>query len=199
MTDHYYSRSPQASHARQTFEVTVRNVTLTFVTDAGVFSKHRLDYGSELLIKHLSIPMHARFLDVGCGYGAIGLFAAALNESAEVTMLDVNERAVALAQENARRNQLDRVHIIQSDVFEQLQADDKFTMIVTNPPIRAGKQIVHRMYEEAYERLDDGGELWVVIQKKQGAESTQQKLRSLYTEVEEITKAKGYRVYKAIK
>lgn len=198
MADHYYTRTPQAGHDRQTYDVAVKGMTLQFVTDAGVFSKHGLDYGSRLLIEHMTVPEEARVLDVGCGYGPIGLFAAAMTKSAVVTMVDVNERAVALANENARLNRLDHVRILQSDLFSELR-DETFDMIVTNPPIRAGKQIVHQIYEESCARLVAGGSLWIVIQKKQGAASTLRKLQTLFTKVIEVTKAKGYRIYQAIK
>lgn len=196
MSDHYYSEKPTVRHQRQHIDVAMREHTLKFITDAGVFSKERVDYGSSLLIKHMSFPARAHVLDVGCGYGPIGLFAAKLAEEGTVTMVDVNERAVSLARENAKLNGVTNVDIMQSDLFSSLQGR-MFTTIVTNPPIRAGKQIVHRIYEEAQEHLEDGGELWVVIQKKQGAASTLQKLQLLYAQVEEVAKSKGYRLYKA--
>lgn len=198
MSHHYYSKLPVASHDRQKIQTTLRGQTLSFVTDAGVFSKNGIDYGSKLLIEHMQFSDDAKVLDVGCGYGPIGLFAATIIDPGIVTMLDVNERAVALAQENAKLNDIHNVRIFQSDLFDNLE-DDDFTAIVTNPPIRAGKEIVHRIYEEAKARLSEDGELWVVIQKKQGAASTLRKLQHLYPRVEEVVKSKGYRVYRAFK
>lgn len=198
MNDHYYSKSPQARHERQHFAATIRGHTLRFITDAGVFAKRGIDYGSQLLIEHMDIPEQARVLDVGCGYGPLGLFAAKITDSAHVTMIDINERAIALAKENAALNQLAHVHIMQSDLYDRVTGSD-FTVVVTNPPIRAGKSVVHTIYEGAAERLSAGGHLWVVIQKKQGAASTLQKLQQLFVAVEEVAKSKGYRIYKATK
>ncbi len=137
-------------------------------------------------------------LDVGCGYGPIGLTAATLVPNGHVTMVDINERAVQLAIENAERNGITNVTIKQSDLFEQVK-DDRFDVILTNPPIRAGKETVHTIFELAYEHLNEGGTLWVVIQKKQGAPSASAKIESLFGRVEEVTKDKGYRILKAKK
>lgn len=199
MSDHYYSKAPSARHNRQYIEETLRGITLKFATDAGVFSKKGVDFGSKVLIKQIDIPASAHLLDVGCGYGPIGLFAAALlGEEGRVTMIDINERAISLAQENAHVNGIENVQILQSNIYEGLR-DESFSVIVTNPPIRAGKKIVHQIYEEAVERLESDGELWVVIQKKQGAPSTFKKLQGLFEEVEEVYKDKGYHVYRAKK
>lgn len=203
MSNHYYDRHPSAAHDRRVFEETIRGVTLKLVTDAGVFSKHGIDFGSKLLIRNLALDGHERMLDVGCGYGPIGLFAAKLNPAMHVTMLDINERAVELARENAGRNGIENVTVLQSDLYEQLRegacSRGMFSLIVTNPPIRAGKRVVHRIFEEGVEWLSEGGELWTVIRKQQGAPSALAKLQSLFSRVEEADKDKGYRIYRAIK
>lgn len=196
MSEHYYSSKPSASHDRQKIEATLRGRKFSFVTDAGVFSKQSIDYGSGVLIEHMAFPSDAKVLDVGCGYGPIGLTAAVLVPEGHVTMLDVNERAIQLAQENARNNGISNVTILQSDLFSAL-GEQKFDAVVTNPPIRAGKDVVHRIYELSAARLTPQGALWVVIQKKQGAPSTQEKLELLFERVEEVTKDKGYRIFKA--
>jgi 16S rRNA (guanine1207-N2)-methyltransferase len=198
LSDHYYSKDPSAQHNRQYIEETILGKTLKFVTDAGVFSKKGVDFGSKLLIEQIRFPVSTNLLDVGCGYGPIGLFAAVLMGEGKVTMIDINERAVSLAQENASVNGIENVQIMQSNLFESL-GDKLFTTIVTNPPIRAGKKIVHQIYEGAIERLESGGELWVVIQKKQGAPSTLEKLQELFEQAEEVTKDKGYRIFRARK
>lgn len=198
MSEHYYSQTPSAGHERHIVRETLHGHTLTFVTDAGVFSKKQIDYGSRCLIEHLSLDSGDMVLDVGCGYGAIGLFAAKQVGEGVVTMIDVNERAVALAQENADKNNISNVRILQSDLFDRL-GNDTFDVVVSNPPIRAGKSVVHSIYEGAAERLKVGGTLWVVIQKKQGAPSTLKKLKELFVEVVEVDKSKGYRIFKAMK
>ena len=198
MTDHYYSKKPSAASDKRTLDAVLRGKAFSFVTDAGVFSKDGVDFGSRLLIETMEIAEDDAVLDVGCGYGPIGLSAAALATRGKVTMIDINERAVELAKENARRNGLANVEVLQGDLFEPVQGQT-FTKILTNPPIRAGKQVVHQIFEQAREHLTEGGQLWVVIQKKQGAPSALAKLETLFPSVREADKNKGYRIYCAEK
>ncbi|HTG68159.1 MAG TPA: class I SAM-dependent methyltransferase [Candidatus Udaeobacter sp.] len=198
MSNHYYSQSPEVKHNRQVHEVLLRGFSFRFMTDAGVFSKSGVDYGSQVLIDALELNTNAKVLDVGCGYGPIGLTSAKLAENGQVTMIDINERAVELSRENAKLNGINNVTVLQSDLYEAVK-HLMFDTIVTNPPIRAGKAVVHRIFEEGYELLEQGGSMWVVIQKKQGAPSAKAKLESLFADVEEVTKDKGYRIFRAIK
>jgi len=198
VSNHYYSQKPEAAHQRQVHEAMLRGEKLRFITDAGVFSKAGVDYGSRVLIEALEIDTNAAVLDVGCGYGPIGLSAAKLASSGHVTMIDINERAVELAKENAKLNGITNVTIVQSDLFAAVK-NERYDVIVTNPPIRAGKATVHHIFEEGAELLNAGGSMWVVIQKKQGAPSAKEKLEQLFDDVIEVTKDKGYRIFKAIK
>ncbi|AJY75262.1 class I SAM-dependent methyltransferase [Paenibacillus beijingensis] len=198
MSDHYYSRTPQTSHDRKIHETVLRDMTLKFETDAGVFSKSGIDYGSRALIERLVLDPADRVLDVGCGYGPIGLTAARLVPEGHVTCIDINERAIELAAGNAKRNGIDNVTVRQSDLYEAVRGQ-QFDVILTNPPIRAGKAVVHRIFEEGYDLLRPGGSMWVVIQKKQGAPSAEAKLEAVFGTVEEIGKDKGYRILKAVK
>ncbi|MRN57122.1 class I SAM-dependent methyltransferase [Paenibacillus monticola] len=198
MSQHYYSQQPDARHDRRTINTVLRGKDLRFTSDAGVFSKGDIDYGSRVLIEAMIIPEGSDVLDVGCGYGPIGISAALLAPKGHVTMLDINSRAVELARENALHNGIRNVTVMESDVLSALEGQ-KFDVILTNPPIRAGKAIVHQIFEEAYEHLKEGGTLWVVIQKKQGAPSAAAKLESLFPIVEEAGKDKGYRIMRARK
>jgi 16S rRNA (guanine1207-N2)-methyltransferase len=168
------------------------------MTDAGVFSKSGVDYGSRVLLDALVLAPSAKVLDVGCGYGPIGLTAAKLAPEGHVTMIDINERAVELSKENAKLNGINNVTVTQSDIYESVK-ENRYDVILTNPPIRAGKQVVHRIFEEGYQLLNPGGKMWVVIQKKQGAPSAEAKLELLFGDVEEVTKDKGYRIFLATK
>lgn len=197
MSDHYYTNRPAAEHDRRTIEVELRGKKVRLVTDAGVFSKSGLDYGSRVLIDALEIPEKASVLDVGCGYGPIGIAAGILGATS-IVMLDVNERAIELARENAAANGVPQAKAMQSDLLEAV-SQERFDVIITNPPIRAGKETVHRLFEQASECLKPGGSLWIVIQKKQGAPSAKAKLEELFERVDEVTKDKGYRIYKAVK
>lgn len=197
VSDHYYSNRPSAAHDRKTVEVELRGKKVRLVTDAGVFSKSGLDYGSRVLIDALDFPAGASVLDVGCGYGPIGIAAGIIGASS-ITMLDVNERAVELASENAAANGIAQAKAMQSDLLEAV-SEQSFDVIISNPPIRAGKETVHRLFDQAYGCLNPNGALWIVIQKKQGAPSAKAKLDTLFDRVEEVTKDKGYRIYKAVK
>ncbi|MEX2415387.1 MAG: class I SAM-dependent methyltransferase [Paenibacillaceae bacterium] len=198
MSEHYYTSKPTVEHNRRVIEAVLRGRTLKFMTDAGVFSKAGIDYGSQLLIDSMQIPVQAHVLDMGCGYGPIGLSAALLATDGVVTMADVNERALQLAVDNARLNHITNVRMIQSDLFAGI-GEATFTHILTNPPIRAGKQVVHQLFVEAYDHLQDNGELWIVIQKKQGAASAFSKLEEHYKKVDDMEKSKGYRIIRAMK
>ncbi|AZN38436.1 class I SAM-dependent methyltransferase [Paenibacillus albus] len=198
MADHYYTRKPSTEHNRHQLETEIRGLKLKFVTDAGVFSKTGIDYGSRVLLEALELSEQANVLDVGCGYGPIGITAAKLASSGQVTMIDINERAIGLANENAKLNGVTNAKALQSDIYESVQGRT-FDTIITNPPIRAGKEVVHRIFEEGANLLAPGGAMWVVIQKKQGAPSAEAKLEAIFGNVEEVTKDKGYRIFRSIK
>ncbi|MDG0810966.1 class I SAM-dependent methyltransferase [Cohnella rhizosphaerae] len=200
MADHYYTQQPSARSDRKKIEAVLRGQKLQFVSDSGVFSRDGVDFGSRVLIAHMELGQQDRVLDVGCGYGPIGLTAARLVPRGHVTMLDVNERAVALSRENAALNGIGNVDVQVSDLYEAV-GGRAFDVILSNPPIRAGKAVVHRILEEAHAHLNPGGALWIVIQNKQGAPSAKAKLEACFGEdhVSEVGKDKGYRVYKAVK
>ncbi|MFE4714440.1 MULTISPECIES: class I SAM-dependent methyltransferase [unclassified Paenibacillus] len=198
MSQHYYSQQPEVRHNRRTINTVLRGKSLSFTSDAGVFSKGDIDYGSRVLIEMMEIPDGSAVLDVGCGYGPIGISAAHLVPEGHVTMIDINSRAVELARENAQQNGIRNVTVMESDVLSVVKGQE-FDVILTNPPIRAGKAVVHQIFEEAYEHLKVGGSLWVVIQKKQGSPSAVAKLESLFSLVEEVGKDRGYRILRAQK
>lgn len=198
MSQHYYSQQPEARHDRRTLSTVLRGKNLRFTSDAGVFSKGDIDYGSRVLIETMEVPDGAAVLDVGCGYGPIGISAAFLAPKGHVTMVDINSRAVELARENAQHNGIRNVTVMESDMLSAVNGQ-KFDVILTNPPIRAGKAVVHQIFEQACEHLNEGGSLWIVIQKKQGAPSAVAKLESLFPVVEEVGKDRGYRIIRAKK
>ncbi|MEH7334728.1 class I SAM-dependent methyltransferase [Neobacillus drentensis] len=199
MSEHYYSRTQKVESDPKYWDFSLRNHNFRFKTDNGVFSKREVDFGSRLLIESFEMPAVEGFvLDVGCGYGPIGLSLAKTYQDRLVHMVDVNERALELAKENASLNRIDNVNIYESDRLENVK-ENSFAVILTNPPIRAGKKTVHDIFEQSYEHLVTQGELWVVIQKKQGAPSALEKLKTLFSHVETIDKSKGYFIIKAIK
>ncbi|NWQ44285.1 class I SAM-dependent methyltransferase [Bacillus sp. EB106-08-02-XG196] len=199
MSEHYYSRTQKVESEPKYWDFTLRNVLFRFKTDNGVFSKKEVDFGSRLLIEAFVLPnVEGPVLDVGCGYGPIGLSIAKNYPERIVHMIDVNERAIELALENARQNAVDNVEIYESDTLINVKQSN-FAAILTNPPIRAGKKTVHDIFEQSYKHLVTQGELWVVIQKKQGAPSAIEKLKELFTTVDTIDKSKGYFIIRAVK
>ncbi|WP_085993694.1 class I SAM-dependent methyltransferase [Oceanobacillus senegalensis] len=197
MTEHYFSEQPHSKSSPKTWKYHLRSNELTFTSDVGVFSKNEVDYGSRLLIETFREPkVSGDFLDLGCGYGPIGLALAKSFQNRTIIMVDVNSRALDLAKQNAKQNQLMNTEIIKSDGFLSVEGR-LFAAILTNPPIRAGKKVVHKMLEDSKEALLPDGELWVVIQKKQGAPSAKLKLEALFNEVEIMARDKGYYIIRA--
>ncbi|MCU5746684.1 class I SAM-dependent methyltransferase [Staphylococcus sp. SQ8-PEA] len=199
---HYYDRNPEVQSDRKTFVYSYKDHKLNLTTDAGVFSKGKIDFGSDLLIRtflknHTPGPTK-KIVDVGCGYGPIGLMLAQVAPYDHITLLDVNQRALELAKSNAVSNQLDNVDVKYSDglgVIEENSCD----VILTNPPIRAGKHVVHSILEDAHTKLKQEGELLVVIQKKQGMPSAKKKMQAVFGNVEVLDKSKGYYILKSSK
>ncbi|MCH1626092.1 class I SAM-dependent methyltransferase [Ferdinandcohnia quinoae] len=197
MGDHYYTSKPSAESNQKNWSFSLRGELFTFTSDNGVFSKKEVDFGSRLLIEDFVLPdIDGRLLDLGCGYGPIGLSMARSFNERLIEMVDVNERALELSKKNADINRIENISIYKSDVFSNISTN-AFAAILTNPPIRAGKKVVHQILEESYGRLVVGGELWVVIQKKQGAPSAIEKLETVFEEVEVVARKKGYLIIKA--
>ncbi|WP_026688634.1 methyltransferase [Alteribacter aurantiacus] len=198
---HYYSDKPDVASQPEKVAVHVREHKLTFLSDRGVFSKGGLDFGTRVLLEAFTIPeIDGPIGDIGCGWGPIGITLAKEMPERTFVMVDINERAIKLAKENASNNQVSNVEIKESMLFSEIK-DREFAAILTNPPIRAGKETVYQLLEEAYVQLKTGGELWVVIQKKQGAPSAKKKLEELFGvgEVDVPLKEKGYFILRAKK
>lgn len=199
MAEQYFTENPTVDHDEHQVNYHLGGINLNLTTDAGVFSKNRVDYGSGVLIEQMldqDLP-GGNILDVGCGYGPIGLFAAKKWPDRQVDMVDVNERAMDLARRNAAANGAGNVNIFASDRYQEVPG--QYAMIVTNPPIRAGKAIWSSILAEAKEHLLDGGILLVVIQKKQGAPSAKKLMAASLGNCEILTRDKGYYILKSVK
>jgi 16S rRNA (guanine1207-N2)-methyltransferase len=195
---HYYTNDETLNHNIQTIEIKVKQTTLKLETDRGVFSKTGLDYGTRVLLENVELSSEPlKVVDMGCGYGPIGLYIAKTYPNAIVYMTDINLRAIDLAIKNSRMNQLKNVAINQGFLFEHIL--EEVDIVLTNPPIRAGKQTIFTLYEQAFQKLKTGGLLYVVIQKKQGAPSTVAKLESFFGEVTILDINKGYWILSAKK
>lgn len=198
--DHfYYSTHPDVESAPITWEYTLLGHNFVFTSDNGVFSKHRVDYGSRVLLDNFdftAVP-DGKFLDMGTGYGPIGLALAKLQPNRTVDMVDVNEIALALAKQNAAANQISNVQIFASNVYFNIK--DSYAAIVTNPPVRAGKKVVDAMISGALAHLKPAGTLTVVLQKKQGAPSAKKLMTNLFGNCEIVKRDKGYYILRSVK
>ena len=194
MSKMYYAENPDAAHDIHELTVDLLGEKMTFLTDAGVFSKKMVDFGSQLLLKCLEVNQGETVLDVGCGYGPLGL-SLAKAYGVQATMVDINNRALDLARKNAERNKVEAT-IFQSNIYEQVEG--KFDHVISNPPIRAGKQVVHEIIEKSKDFLGIGGDLTIVIQKKQGAPSAKSKMEDVFGNCEVVKKDKGYYILRSV-
>ena len=197
---HYYSENEDGLKSDpKAYTYYFKNHKFTFKTDNGVFSKKYLDFGSYTMLNYFQPnSLDGGILDVGCGYGPIGIIISSLYNK-PVTMVDINERAIGLASENVKLNNVQNVNVFKSNIYSAIDTTNKFASIVTNSPIRAGKDVIYQIYDGAYDRLLPGGELWVVIQKKQGAPSTKTHLEELFGNCEVVGKESGYFILKSVR
>ena len=195
MTKMYYEENPDSAHDIHELKVTLLGQSFTFLTDSGVFSKKMVDYGSQVLLNTLDFEKGKTLLDLGCGYGPLGISLAKVQD-VKPTMVDINNRAIDLAKQNAQKNGVE-ADIFQSNIYEKVNGT--FDYIISNPPIRAGKQVVHTIISESINYLKVGGNLTIVIQKKQGAPSAKAKMEVVFGNVEILKRDKGYYILRSEK
>lgn len=198
MGDHYYTNDPASVSDERVIVYRAPTGEVSFTTDRGVFSGSRVDFGSDLLIRTVAKAEEAApasLFDIGCGYGPIGLSLGLLWPQAAVCMADVNERAMALAAKNAQafRRSVTVVH------NQENPPAGPFEVVVTNPPIRAGKATVYGIFAQAHAALTAGGRLYVVIQKKQGADSAVKEIVRLFGNCGTIARDGGFHILRAVK
>ena len=195
---HYYTNNINLESDESSINFRFRNHELTFISDIGVFSKERVDYGSRALLDAMNVGENQKtLLDVGCGYGTLGVSLAKEYPWLSVDMVDVNERAVLLTCKAIKVNNIDNAKAYVSYVYENVT--ESYDIIISNPPIRAGKKVVFEILEKAYEHLNVNGELVIVIQKKQGAPSAKAKMEEVFGNCEIISRDKGYYILKSQK
>ena len=193
--EHYFINNPNLKSELRTIVYKYKDHNLNFFSDNGVFSKDKLDFGSNLLLDSIFKNVdgdNLKILDVGCGYGFIGISLAKIL-NAQVTMCDVNNRALHLAKKNCSENNIS-AEVIESNMYENVTGI--YDLIVTNPPIRAGKEVVYGILDGARDYLKEDGELWAVIRKDQGAKSAIKHLEENY-KCEVVEKSKGFYIIKA--
>ena len=190
MPDHYYTQTPASAHKPGQVDFLWRGEKLVFETDSGVFSRTEIDKGTDILLNALPEELSGSLLDLGCGYGVIGVTLGRRYPGLSVTMSDVNERAVELSRRNAQHSGI-QAQVMQSDGYASIPFR-RYDWILQNPPIRAGKSVIYAMFAEGARRLEPNGALWLVIRKQQGAESAAAYLKTLFGQVEAVTKKGGY-------
>ena len=192
--NHYFNSNEHLKHKQSQTEYVYKFTKFEFITDIGVFAKDGVDRATDILLGCLP-ALSGKVLDLGCGYGAVGVVLSKLyGKQVELTMSDVNGRALELAKINADKNGTEAT-IIKSDGFENIP--ESFSHIIINPPIHAGKAVIYKIYDEVCEHLTPGGCFFVVIQKKHGANSHRQKLSELFGEqnCRVLYSKKGYFVF----
>ncbi len=190
MADHYYTAQPESKHKPGLVTYSYRGRELRFATDSGVFSRTEIDKGTDILLNALPETVTGAVLDMGCGYGVIGVSVGSCWKDTRITMADVNERACGLSRDNAQKNGV-AASVIVSDGYEKVLGE-RYDLILQNPPIRAGKAVIYKMFADASHCLKPGGQLWLVIRKQQGAPSALTYLRTLYGTAEVVEKEAGY-------
>lgn len=199
MTEYYYTQNPEVLHEKRQWQFTLLNQNLTFNSDNGVFSKATVDFGTRTLLEALNLKeFTGEVLDVGCGYGPIGLAIAKAVPEIHVDLVDINLRALDLCKENAEQNNIHNVTIWESDTYDKVEKTT-YQTVVSNPPVRAGKSVVTKILVEAKNHLQVGGSVIIVLQKKQGAPSAKKKMEQVFGNAEIIHKQKGYYIIKSVK
>lgn len=194
---HYFINDPDLVSKRKQITYHFKDEKFIFTTDNGVFSKNEVDRGSNALIQTVSsFDLGKSILDLGCGYGVIGIVIKRLFNKANVCLVDINDRAISLAKDNADLNHTE-VTVFKSEDITTL--NKTFDSILLNPPIRAGKRVIYGLYESSYKCLNKGGKLYIVIQKKHGSESSITELKKLFSEVKVISRKSGYQIIESIK
>ena len=200
---HYYDENPQGESDRRVIQSRMHGMDFFFTTDSEVFSKKFLDFGSRTLLEAAIADLtecekkKGKLLDLGCGYGPIGIIMKRVFPSMEVTMVDINNRALELARENAENNSVKCVDVHQSDGCSNVEG--LYDVVLTNPPVRAGKQTVFSFYDGAFEHMAEGGRLYVVLQKKQGAPSSEKYLLEKFGNCDVIARESGYWIMRSVK
>lgn len=189
MNDHYYTQDPQSEHRYAPCDYTYRGCELHFTTDAGVFSRGEVDFGTDVLLNALPEKLAGRVLDLGCGWGAVGVSIGKKWPGCAVVMSDVNERALSLAAQNARKNGVTAQTVLSSGLDN---VPGELDYIITNPPIRAGKQVIYAIFAQGAKQLKENGEMYLVIRKQQGAESALKYLKTIFDDVETVEKSGGF-------
>jgi 16S rRNA (guanine1207-N2)-methyltransferase len=196
VSDHYFARDPASPRRPIELRAQIRGRFFRFRSDAGVFSAARVDPGTRLLAQVMEVGAEHRVLDLGCGYGVLGIVAATLAPRGFAVLLDRNIRAVELAQLNLRLNHIANAHVVLGDGPQAL-ADDACDVVVTNPPVHAGNRAVFAFIEGAHPKLRTGGSFYLVGRTRRGVATFAGHMEKTFGNLVEVEKQSGYRVYRS--
>jgi 16S rRNA (guanine1207-N2)-methyltransferase len=191
--DHYFSSEPSCDDRFGIVKATLRGLNFEFLTSSSVFSKKKIDIGTHVLIDAMVLPESGQILDIGCGYGAVGITAAALNPKLQVIMTDVNMRAVRLARQNIEANHIRNAEVLYGYLYEPVE-QLQFDCVLSNPPVSAGMDIVRSIIEGAPKVMKPGGRFQMVIRSKIGAKSLPEVFRAAFGNFEVLSRDSGFRV-----
>lgn len=191
---HYFTNETNLPSEIEKVDITIRDTKYYIYTDNGVFSKGKLDLGTEILLKTFEFnnPQGKSILDIGCGCGPIGIYL--LKQGFVVDMSDINKRAIHLTKRALKEQNLE-ANVIESNAYENINS--KYDYVVSNPPIRVGKEILYDIVMNAKSHLNKNGEVWLVVRKDKGAESLVRDMKKIYNTVDIVEKKKGYFIIKA--
>ena len=199
---HYFSEVQDVKSSKKIINYEIKNEKFEFLTDNGVFSKTKVDFGTDVMLRTFLNENkkleNIRILDIGCGYGVVSVVLKKFFEKTKILSTDVNERALELTKENIQKNnRTDDFEVRKSFVFDNIS--ESFDVILSNPPIRAGKQVIFEIYEKSFFHLNKNGEFYCVIQTKHGAKSTKKKLEELFGNCTTLVIEDGYRIFRCVK
>jgi 16S rRNA (guanine1207-N2)-methyltransferase len=192
-TEHYFTTHPESETKLGLIRVTLRGSSFEFLTASSVFSKKRVDLGTRLLIDAMVLPETGAVLDVGCGYGAVGIVAAASNSQLHVVMTDVNMRAVRLAKRNVKINKVNNAEVKCGYLYEPVK-DLTFNCVLSNPPVSAGMETVKTLITEAPKVMAHKATFQMVIRSKIGAKTLPSVFNETFGNCTILARKSGYRV-----
>ncbi|MFP4567340.1 MAG: class I SAM-dependent methyltransferase [Candidatus Woesearchaeota archaeon] len=195
MTQHYYTEKPLSKEDITKIKIHLKQDNFELYSASGLFSKTELDSATELLIEKAEIT-GTKILDLGCGYGVVGIALLRDNPELDMTFSDINERAIKITKKNLDKHKL-KGKIIKSNLFEKIQ--DKYDTILSNPPYAAGRDACFKLIEDSHEHLNEGGSLQIVARHNKGGKMFSKKIEEVFGNVEDVAKQSGFRIYKGIK